>query len=96
MPNLAGDRRGLVTRIAREPAPDALWRARLGDAVVEAIPVAYDAAAWWQRFSAVWPPGSPARESYGERLRAGPAFTPTRAIGPGVEAVPDVTPGLVS
>lgn len=84
MPNLAGDRRGLVTRIACRPAADALWRVSLGDAVVEAVPVAYDAGAWWARFSALWPPGSAAAAGYARRLRAGPDFTARRAVGPGI------------
>ncbi|UEX77788.1 metallophosphoesterase [Sediminicurvatus halobius] len=93
LPNLSGDRRGLCTRIARTPAADALWRACLGEAIVEAVPVAYDTAAWWRRFAAAWPAGSPARESYAARLQAGPAFSPAQALGPGVRSGTMALPG---
>lgn len=87
MGNFLGDPRGLVTRVAERPTPEACYRIRLGDRVVEAVPVAFDTAAWQQRFRTLWPPGSAAAVSYGGRIAGGPAFRPAQAMGDGVEAV---------
>lgn len=80
MPNFAGTTFGLATRIALAPAPDALYRLRLGDVVLEAIPIRYDQAAWLRRFTADWAPGSPAVESYARRIVEGPAYRVESAV----------------
>jgi predicted phosphodiesterase len=86
MANFAGDRRGLVTRIACEPVPRALaplrrYGAAVAGVYVDALAVAFDAAAWDARFSAFWPPGSDAALSYGARIAHGPAFSVDAALG---------------
>jgi hypothetical protein len=71
MPNLAGERRGLFTRIARSPAREAVAEAREGGLHLALCPLAYDTAAWQRRFEARWPEGSDAERSYGRRIREG-------------------------
>jgi hypothetical protein len=76
MPNFPGRiDEVLVSRIAPidRPAPDALYALTAGGLRYEAIPVAFDGAGWRKRFSANWPPGSPAHTSYYRRLSEGPA-----------------------
>jgi hypothetical protein len=80
MPNFRGTRFGLVTRISiHRAAGGALYGLRSAGAFVDAMPVRYDADAWMRRFLASWPEGSPAHESYFERIAAGPSFTAARA-----------------
>jgi hypothetical protein len=74
MPNFAGERFGVLTRISVRPAKDSLYGTRVAGAFVDALAVRYDAAAWEERFLAAWPAGSPAHESYFRRLSHGPAF----------------------
>ncbi len=80
MPNFAGERGGLVTRVSERPAPDALYGTRVAGAFVEAIAVRYDAAAWERRFLAQWPEGSAAHASYFRRIAEGPRFARERAL----------------
>lgn len=81
MPNFRGRREGLVTRIAAaaDPAPDALYAVTAGGARLEAVPIAYDHAAWERRFLRTWPAGSPAHASYHRRIVEGPPFEPAEA-----------------
>jgi len=74
MPNFRGERYGLATRISVSASSAALYRARCGDVVVEAIALRYDAMAWEQRFVAQWPPGSDAHRAYFERIVNGPDY----------------------
>lgn len=78
MPNFRGRRQGLVTRIAAasDPAPDALYAVTAGGVRLEAVPIAYDHAAWQRRFLRAWPQGTPAHASYYRRIVDGPAFEP--------------------
>ncbi len=85
MGNFGGDPRGLVTRIAATPSPQALYRTRLGDWTVEAVPVAFELDAWREWFEALWPAGSAAALNYGARIVAGPFFDRERACGAGFE-----------
>jgi hypothetical protein len=80
MPNFAGERFGLVTRISAHPARQALYGTRVAGVFVDALAVRYDAAAWEQRFVANWPAGSPAHQSYYRRIANGPAFARERAL----------------
>jgi hypothetical protein len=80
MPNFAGERCGVVTRVSVRPARDALYGTRVAGAFVDALAVRYDAAAWRRRFLAAWPEGSPAHESYFRRIEHGPAFARERAL----------------
>lgn len=76
MPNLRGERSGLVTRIAVYPAQE---RSRLtltlGGVYIDLLQVDYDHARWLQAFRQNWPPGSPAHVSYFDRIVNGPRFT---------------------
>jgi len=74
MPNFAGTRHGLATRISLRPGRGALYGARAGVLHVEAVPIAFDAAAWQERFLEQWPAGSDAHLSYHSRIVNGPRF----------------------
>jgi hypothetical protein len=74
MPNFAGERYGLVTRISREPSPARLFGMEVRGTHVEALPVRYDNERWTRRFLSAWPEGSPAHASYFPRIVSGPAF----------------------
>lgn len=74
MPNFAGDPRVLVTRIAADASrhPDALYGIERNGVRWEAVAVEFDTAAWLERFQRTWARGSPAYESYYERITRGP------------------------
>ena len=80
MPNFAGTRYGLATRISVSPHAKALYRTRVGPLHVEAIPIDYDTAAWRRAFLAQWPAGSDAHSSYWRRINAGPQYGVARAL----------------
>ncbi|HEY7656552.1 MAG TPA: hypothetical protein VH881_06795 [Burkholderiales bacterium] len=80
MPNFSGLRHGLITRISASPAPDALYGTTVESVRVEALPVAYDHAAFEREFLATWPAGSPAHASYHRRIVAGPSYRSGDAI----------------
>ena len=81
MPNFAGTLSGLCTRIAssRSPHP-VVHEMRIGAAHVALLPVAYDVARWRALFLSQWPPGSPAWDSYFERIERGARFTVAQAL----------------
>jgi len=80
MPNFAQQRTGLVTRIATKPSPHSPLYGIARDGVhIDAIPLPYDTTAFLDRFLARWPAGSPAYESYYQRITAGPADTTASA-----------------
>jgi len=83
MPNFRDTRFGLATRIASTPSAQALYGARLGATVVEAVPVRYDYEAWMARFDRVWPAGSPAALSYRKRIASGPGYEVEQAVRTG-------------
>ena len=76
MPNHAGTRFGLVTRISRRPyrGADRLRGLQHAQVHVDALRVDYDHARWMERFLASWPEGSAAHASYHNRLVDGPRF----------------------
>lgn len=80
MPNFAGTRHGLITRISRTAAADALYGSEIGNVCVEALPVPYDHAGFERIFLANWPAGSPAHTSYYKRIMDGPACRPDDAV----------------
>ena len=80
MPNFHGTRHGVITRIALSPARDALYGCRLGPLHVDALPVHYDHDAWVRAFLASWPAGTPAHESYYDRITLGPRYELSAAI----------------
>jgi hypothetical protein len=83
MPNFRDTHFGLATRIASTPSAQALYGARLGTTVVEAVPVCYDYGAWMARFDRVWPAGSPAALSYRKRIASGPGYEVEQAVRTG-------------
>ncbi len=76
MPNFAGTRFGIATRISRRPAPPelALYGVRVGALRVDAVRLDYDHDDWVRRFLSMWPEGSPAHRSYFQRIVAGPSY----------------------
>ena len=83
MPNFRDTRFGLATRIASTPSAHALFGARLGAVVVEAVPLRYDYDAWLAEFDRVWPAGSPAALSYRKRIASGPGYEMEQAVRTG-------------
>ena len=84
MPNFAGTRYGIVTRISTRPAGrlNALYGTRLGAVHIDALPLRYDHRRWLAAFSANWPEGSPAHASYCGRITDGPSCALARALPP--------------
>lgn len=75
MPNFAGTRYGIATRISVRPREHALYAAEVGGLHVEAHALRYDADAWLACFDGWWPQDSAAALSYRRRIVAGPAYT---------------------
>jgi hypothetical protein len=86
MPNFAGTRFGVITRIsADQRIPEAsLYGCELDGLRVDALPVHYDHEAWLRRFLRDWPEGSPAHLSYYFRLINGPEFSLGQAARSGL------------
>lgn len=81
MPNFGGDLSGLCTRISATPSPHrVLHESHVAGAWVSLLPVRFDADRWQREFLAQWPPGTPAWESYFQRIRQGPKFSPAQAV----------------
>ena len=78
MPNHAGTRYGLVTRIGVRPlnAAGSIDALQVAGVHVETVRLDYDHEAWLRRFLASWPEGSPAHASYHRRIAEGPRFAP--------------------
>lgn len=74
MPNFAGTRFGLVTRISVKPshAPQRLFGFEIANVHIDAMRLEYDHPRWIDRFLATWPEGSAAHTSYYGRLCRGP------------------------
>ncbi len=81
MPNFAGTRQGLLTRISTRPfaRPGRAHGLALGSVAIDAIAIEYDHERWMERFLASWPEGSPAHASYHRRMAEGPRHTPADA-----------------
>ena len=80
MPNFSGTRFGVATRISVRRRAGALYGLRVGAVEIEAQPIAYDHAAWRERFLASWPEGSAAHASYFPRIVNGPNYTAAAAL----------------
>lgn len=80
MPNFAGTRFGLATRISVRASARALYGARLGGLHVQAVPIEYEHRAWLQAFAAQWPAGSDADLSYRRRIENGPRYEISEAL----------------
>ena len=76
MPNFAGTRFGLATRISVTPSTGSppVFAARHAGVWIEGVRVDYDHARWLARFERDWPAGSPAHRSYFRRIVEGPRF----------------------
>jgi hypothetical protein len=76
MPNFAGTRHGLITRISAFPCESGrrMFARHHAGVWVEGVRVEYDHARWLARFERDWPPGSAAHRSYYRRLVEGPRF----------------------
>lgn len=80
MPNFAGRRAGLITRIGTTPSPHTPLYGLHRDGVhIDALEVPYDHDAFLARFLTRWPEGSPAHRSYYGRIVDGPAYSPATA-----------------
>jgi len=80
MPNFAGSRCGIVTRIGPRPHPLRLYGMQVAGVSIDALRVDYDHARWMGRFLASWPEGSPAHDSYHRRITQGTRFRLEQAI----------------
>jgi hypothetical protein len=76
MPNFAGTRHGIVTRIGVAPfeGPERFDGAVVAGAHVDLLRLLYDHERWLARFRAAWPAGSTAHTSYHRRITDGPRF----------------------
>jgi predicted phosphodiesterase len=80
MPNFAGSRSGVVTRIATSPSPhQPLYGLRRDGVHIDALAVDYDHDAFLEQFLARWPANSPAHESYYKRIMDGLNYLMTQA-----------------
>lgn len=80
MPNFAGTRFGVITRIATTLPPHRpLYGLARNDVRIDALPVVYDRDAFAARFLRRWPQGSTAYKSYWRRIDRGPDFTLAQA-----------------
>jgi len=83
MPNFAGTRHGLISRIATTPSPHRPVYGLKRDGVhIDALAVGYDHGQFLNRFLARWPAGTPAHLSYARRILDGPPYTIAQALGP--------------
>ncbi|MHA6491643.1 hypothetical protein ACX0MV_00185 [Pseudomonas borbori] len=80
LPNFAGGRYGLLSRIATTPHPAALYRCQRGTLFIEALPLNYAHDPFLADFDRQWPAGSPAALSYRARILGGATEQPQRAL----------------
>jgi hypothetical protein len=81
MPNFAGSRFGVITRIATSPSPHQPLFGLARDGVhIDAIAAGYDHDAFLDCFLNRWPERSPAHASYYRRIVNGPHYTIAQAI----------------
>jgi hypothetical protein len=80
MPNFAGTRHGLVTRLASHAfqGGERLHGTVVAGLHVDILRLEYDHARWVSRFLAQWPEGSAAHASYFRRIVEGPRFAAER------------------
>ncbi|MEU7815575.1 hypothetical protein [Pseudonocardia sp. NPDC049154] len=77
LPNFAGTRVGVLTRLSADVRPpgDSLYGTTLDGLRVDALPVRYDHERWQADFLRSWPPGSPAHDNYATRIEQGTWLT---------------------
>ncbi|WNF46906.1 hypothetical protein RHP75_00275 [Pseudomonas sp. SG20056] len=68
LPNFAGGRYGLLSRIATTPHPAALYRCQRDGLFIEALPLNYNHDDFLADFDRQWPADSPAALSYRSRV----------------------------
>ncbi len=84
MPNFAGDRAGLITRIGLRPSPHpTCYGSCLLGLFIDALPVNYDHEQWRSRFLNNWPSKSPAHDAYWDRINEGPGYRLDQAAAEG-------------
>jgi radical SAM/Cys-rich protein len=88
LPTFAGQHFGILTRIAKTPNDDALYRTQYKDVYIEAVPVRYDHEAYIQWFDELWKHNSPGEVSYRNRIVNGPACYIGNALLGGFEIQP--------
>ncbi|MCZ4323875.1 hypothetical protein [Pseudomonas anguilliseptica] len=80
LPNFAGGRYGLLSRIASTPHPAALYRCQRDGLFIEALPLSYDHTAFLADFDRQWPADSPATLSYRTRVLGQLSDRPEHAL----------------
>jgi hypothetical protein len=82
MPNFADSRYGLLTRIGTKPyaGPEKLYGVEVAGVAVDALRIDYDHERFVERFMASWPEGSPAHQSYFNRISRGTRFAIEQAL----------------
>lgn len=69
LPNFAGCRYGLITRLSLHPAPfETLYGLRHGNLYIDAVALRYDHDAFLAQFDRLWPEGTDAALSYRRRI----------------------------
>ena len=75
MPNFRGSRDGLISRISVHPSPhDSVYGTHRQGLHLDALGVTAVTQDWLKWFEQRWPAGSPAHQSYFERLTSGPDY----------------------
>lgn len=81
MPNFSSTRFGVITRIATTPSPQQpLYGVERHGVHIDALAVDYDCDIFLSRFLKRWPAGSPAYESYYNRIANGPDYPLAKAV----------------
>jgi len=80
MPNFAGGRYGLLSRIATTPHPAALYRCQRDGLFIEALPLNYAHDNFLADFDRQWPADSPATLSYRSRVLGQLSDRPEHAL----------------
>jgi hypothetical protein len=80
LPNFAGGRYGLLSRIASTPHPAALYRCQREGLFIEALPLNYAHEAFLADFDRQWPTASPAALSYRSRILGACTDQPRQAV----------------
>ncbi len=92
MANFAGTTHGVITRISVDPTPppESLYGVTIAGVRFDALPVHFDASAWIEHFTQVWPAGTPAHRSYFDRIQHGPNYALEHAVS-GRVSLPSAT-----
>ena len=83
MPNFSHTKYGLISRISIHPPGDdwTQYGNNIAGIYIDAMPVHYDAQLFQEKFLGNWPPGTPAHQSYFQRIVHGPNYAPPHALG---------------